>query len=115
MKKRCPHCFTENVTAIWKNGRKLQDHCYTCGNFGKPYEPTKKELKTSKILSFPYEYEVYDRYNYVLKFSKGFSNINEVKNAAKKDIEIGKKDINAGPYTILIWPSEIIIHAEIIS
>lgn len=112
-RKQCPNCLEKDTTRLWKKGRKLQDYCYNCGEFGEPYKPKKKKLVTNKILNFGISYEVYDRYNHIIMFSKTFQNKEIAIERIKKDIELGRNDKDAGPYTILMWPDKVNVEAEI--
>jgi hypothetical protein len=115
--KICPICGSGDIGDKWVKGRKLVRYCRTCYWTDRhPRTPKKKEVETTKdiYVNSPCSFEIYDKYGYILMISKAYCKHDICKKELLKEIQIGKKDKMAGPYTGLIWPEKVKITAEVV-
>lgn len=115
--KECPVCESDDLGDRWQRGRKLRQYCCDCEWKGEPRIPEHREIKTTKKVNVKHgglNYELYDRYGYIMESSRSYSNEDEMIEAIQKRLETGKTDKNAGPYTVIIWPEYIEVEGMII-
>ena len=110
---KCPKCGSKDIGDRWVKGRKLSRYCYDCDWVGLPRVPELWKIKNTREIrvgQFPgFQYEIFDRYGHILVHSRFFDTKTEVKKALMKEMKLGKKDKDAGPYTGILWPSTVTV------
>ena len=117
MLKECFNCGSTNLGDRWTAGRLLEQHCYECGWTAQPRIPEKlpivvvKQVKVNQFWGF--HYEVFDRYGHMMVSSRYYDKEDEAETALNKELERGKKDFNAGPYTAVLWPARTLVEGRV--
>lgn len=63
---------------------------------------------------FPgYCYEIFDKSNNLIVLSRSYSLREEAIEELFDHLKNGKKDINNGPYTGILWPSKVTVIGEV--
>ena len=109
--KKCPNCGESGLGDRWQRERKLQQHCYDCGWKGEIRTPEKKQIKSTKTVQVGqfhgYHYEIFDKYGHTMVISRYYDSWESADAAIKKEIEKGKTNKYAGPFTGILWPSTV--------
>ena len=113
----CPNCRSTHLGDSWYGPRLLRQHCNNCGWQGEKRVPEQKPIETKKVVTVGqfggFEYTVFDKYGHNLIFSRTYSTEAEAEENLKADLERGKKDEHAGPYTAVLWPRNVEIHGKL--
>jgi len=113
----CPECFCEDIGNRWVKNRMLQYHCRDCNWKDEPRIPETKPIVSKKKITVNhfsgYRYEAFDRYGHIRVCSRSYYKKAEAIKEIEKELEQGKTDIHAGPYTIILWPDIIEVEGEI--
>jgi hypothetical protein len=104
--KKCPKCGSENLGDCWQVGRKLRQYCHDeedCGWVGAVRVPETQKVTGFKDLRVDdfsgHAYTIYDKYGHVMVLSQTYGTAEEAHKAMKRDILMGEKNPDAGPYT----------------
>ena len=116
--KKCPDCGqSDGLSDIWRKGRKLQQKCYLCDWHGQLRIPEKIPIEDTKYVSGNqfggFSYEVFDRYGHIMTSSRSYSTRKEAKDELKEALEKGRTDMDAGPYTGVLWPARVKIKGSV--
>jgi hypothetical protein len=116
--KECPRCGSDDISTYWVKQRKLQPRCNDCHWKGEPITPENREIKNTKeVLCNSFEgfhFEAYDKYGHIICSSRSYDTEKDAVEEINKEIEIGKRDEYAGPYTVILWPDVVTITGKII-
>lgn len=117
--KLCPSCGEESITTRRVKDRKLQDYCDEdfCGWTGDARTPPKKKVVSTREVDAGwtpgFQYEIFDKYGYILTSSESKRSMEEARAAARKELE-AIKDLHYGPGTAVVWPSTVKVTGEVI-
>ena len=113
---KCPVCDYKTKNR-WVKHRMLQRYCNCCGWKDKPRIPEKIEIKTGRWVFVDefcqYNYRLYDKYGHTLSFSRSYPTEEEAIQELMKEINRGKKDADAGPYTGVLWPDRVFVEGKV--
>jgi len=113
----CPQCGEKGLRDSWVPGRKLQQSCYECIWEGEARIPEQKLIESVKELSTSQfgglTYEIFDRYGHILYSSSSFYDRDKVVEEIKVNLNQGRNDKNAGPYTAILWPDVVCVEGEV--
>jgi hypothetical protein len=113
----CPNCECDDLSDRWVAGRKLQQKCNDCGWKSESRIPETIPIRTSKIICINrfngFEYEVFDRYGHIMIHSRSYSSRDEMIKNLEEDMKRSETDVNAGPYTAVIWNDVIEVQGEV--
>jgi len=115
--EKCPNFCDSSLGDRWVTGRMLQQYCHECGWKGEPRIPEKlpivvvKQLQVGQFWGF--QYQVFDRYGHIMISSRYYDKKKDAKDALEKDLERGKKDMDAGPYTAVFWPARVLVEGKV--
>ena len=113
----CPICGSNRLTRQWCVGRTLSQKCYDCDWIGEPKIPEDIPIiTTKKVLTGQFDgfhYEVFDKYGYILTCSRTYVSKDEAMDNMRKELKLGKKDLDAGPYTAVFWPPSVLVRGKI--
>jgi len=113
----CPKCESASLGDQWVRGRRLQQYCHSCDWRGEDRVPEQLEIKTKKVVAvgrfYGFEYEVFDRFGHLSISSRTYATETEAVQQLKRDLERGKKDEQAGPYTAVLWPAQVEVEGEV--
>jgi hypothetical protein len=114
----CPKC-EESLSTVWVKGRKLQQRCPQCYWSGEPYAPPQREIETTRRVSINshggFQYTVYDRFGWPAMTSRSYPTLRSAQRAAERDIERGRHNEEAGPYTAVLWRDYVEVRGEVIT
>jgi hypothetical protein len=109
--KNCPQCGESYLGDRWQPRRKLQQYCHECDWIGKPRTPEKQRISAVKTIPANhfsgFQYEVFDKYGHPLIHSQSYETEEEARKDLRKDLNRGKINENAGPYTAVLWPATV--------
>jgi hypothetical protein len=109
--KECPICEGSYLGDIWQKGRKLQQVCHDCGWKGEIRTPEKKRINYTKSIRVGqfhgYHYEIFDKYGHTMVISRYYDSWDAADAAIKEEIEKGKTNKYAGPFTGILWPATV--------
>jgi len=111
----CPRCEGELGDKWGGPGRKLRQYCYYCEWQGELRTPEQKAIRTSKTKHFGgFHYEGFDKYGHIVCLSRSYRTREEAIKEIERELEVGKREDNdAGPYTIVLYPSFIVVKGEV--
>jgi len=114
----CPKCESRDLGDQWVGpGRTLQQYCRNCDWEGTKRVPeqkivhTKKEIKVNQFYGF--EYHLFDRFGHIMVYSKTYPNEKAAELDLEREIERGKKDVEAGPYKGVLWPATTVVEGKL--
>jgi hypothetical protein len=113
----CPNCGSDDLHNRWTSGRKLQRGCNSCSWKETPRVPETKEIKDTKFISvdqfYGFVYEIYDKYGYIIIYSKTYRTSKEAKEAIIEELaKLNKSPIYA-PCTGILWPDKVEVSGEV--
>lgn len=115
--KKCPKCGESCLGDKWKRGRKLQQYCYECDWEGKIRTPEKQKIEPIRIIDAGqfggYSYEIFDKYGHIMVDSRFYGNRKEALDELQKELNRGKLDKDAGPYTAILWPATVKVKGKV--
>ena len=115
--EKCPECKSDELGDRWAKGRKLQQHCWYCEWKDEPRIPETKVIKMTKRVQVNqfhgFNYEVFDRYGYVMVFSRSYGTEEKATIALKGDLERHGKEDSGGPCTAILWPDVVTVKGKI--
>jgi hypothetical protein len=104
----CRKCKGTEFGSQWVGGgRVLRYYCCNCGWQSAPGTPPQKEIETVKKVAVEFgrfNYTVYDRYGWVIMYARSYDTESEAMEAMEFDLSLGRNDVEAGPYTAVMWP-----------
>lgn len=114
----CPLCDSRNLGDCWVGpGRKLQQYCHECSWRGSPRVPEQKlVLSTKEVIVgqfYGFHYEIFDCFGHLMVSSRTYTDEKEAEQNLQLEIERGKKDVNAGPYTAVLWPATVQVTGKV--
>jgi len=114
----CPVCGCDNLRDMWCRGRRLRLECSTCNWVDNERVPEQRVIKaTRKVLAGfhgGHTFEVFDRYGHVKMSSRSYPTADEARAALEREIEAGRSNETAGPYTGILWPDTVLVQGEVI-
>jgi len=114
--KECPEC-SGNLSDEWQPQRKLRQSCRCCDWKGELRTPETKEIKSIKTISahqsYGFCYEIFDKYGHIISSSRSFNTKGEAISKLKAEIEEGKVNKHAGPFTGVLWPPAVEVSGKI--
>jgi hypothetical protein len=114
----CPTCGSDNLSDMWRRGRKLRQECRRCDWVGVERTPEQQEIRTTRRVRGGHHgghtFEVFDRYGHVLMSSMSFGTDGEARAALQRELERGKQDNPSGPYTGILWPATVLVSGVVI-
>jgi hypothetical protein len=114
----CPNCGgTDLGDQWWGGGRLLKQYCRGCTWRGPTRVPEQREVKiTKKVLTGQFAgwyYEVFDRYGHAMIYSRHYQSEEEADKDLQREMESGRKDQEAGPYTGVLWPAYVEVQGKV--
>lgn len=118
--KECPRCGSTSLGDQWCSGRKLQQYCAEddCNWKGQPRIPERKRITDTKQLEvddfYGWDYIIYDKYGHVSTISRTYGTEASATKELEKELEQGSHDVEAGPYTGVLFhtPSSITLKGK---
>lgn len=114
----CPICGCDDLSDMWRKGRKLRQECRECDWVGKERIPEQQVIAITRNVLAGYQsghtFEVFDRYGHVLMSSRSYSSADDTRVALKRELEVGRLNATAGPYVGLLWPATVLVIGEVI-
>jgi len=116
----CPTCGSNNLSDMWQRGRKLRQECRDCGWIGEVRVPEQKGIVPLRKISAGgdccggHTFEVFDCYGHTIMSSRSYSTADEARAAIMQELEHGRTNEIAGPYTGILWPATVVVEGEII-
>lgn len=114
----CPVCGCDDLSDMWRKGRKLRQECRECDWVGKERIPEEQEIVTTRRVMAGYHgghtFEVFDRYGHILMSSRSYSTVDKARAALKRELAIGSSNETAGPYIGVLWPATVLVTGEVI-
>lgn len=120
-RSNCPICGCDDMSDMWRRGRKLRQECRKCDWVGKERIPEEQEIVTTRRVKAGYHgghtFEVFDRYGHILMSSRSYSTEDKARVGLKRELgRLGEGLLNedTGPYVGVLWPATVLVIGEVI-